>query len=126
MVCSDKSYEGHASAVPVSPPPHFQQQLAENCFVFSKFDPTTSPRSSSVRQRRTHQVDGVLTKRSTRVSLTFRRVRDPAVACTCDFEKSCDRDKPVATATFLKKEADNGMTGEGTTTAGAETSPQVT
>lgn len=61
----------------------------------------------------THQVDGVLTKRATRVSLTFRRVRDPSVTCTCDFEKSCDRDTPVATATFLKKEADVGTTGVG-------------
>ena len=57
----------------------------------------------------TYQVDGVLTKRATRVSLTFRRVRDPSVTCTCDFEKSCDRDTPVATATFLKKEADVGV-----------------
>ncbi|CAM9516786.1 unnamed protein product, partial [Hapterophycus canaliculatus] len=36
-------------------------------------------------------VDGVLTKRSTRVSFTFRRVRDPGVACACEFEQSCDR-----------------------------------
>ncbi|CAN0517482.1 unnamed protein product, partial [Ectocarpus sp. 12 AP-2014] len=32
--------------------------------------------------------------RTTRISFTFRRVRDPAVACGCDFAKSCDRETP--------------------------------
>lgn len=54
------------------------------------------------------QVAGELTKRSTRVSLTFRRVRDPEIACMCDFEERCDREIPVATATYLKKPIDGG------------------
>eukprot|EP00904_Undaria_pinnatifida_P010564 jgi/Undpi1/6638/HiC_scaffold_20.g09117.m1 len=58
--------------------------------------------SHGIASRKTDMVNGVLTKRSTRVSLTFRRVRDPSVACPCDFEDSCDRNTPVATATYLK------------------------
>ncbi|CBN75873.1 conserved unknown protein [Ectocarpus siliculosus] len=59
--------------------------------------------SHGIASRKTDMVDGVLTRRATRISFTFRRVRDPAVACGCDFAKSCDRETPVATATFLKK-----------------------
>ncbi|CAM9176823.1 unnamed protein product [Ascophyllum nodosum] len=58
--------------------------------------------SHGIASRKTDMVDGVLKKRSTRVSLTFRRVRDPAVTCVCDFETTCDRRTPVATATYLK------------------------
>ncbi|CAM9523355.1 unnamed protein product [Sphacelaria rigidula] len=57
--------------------------------------------SHGIASRKTDMVCGVLTKRSTRISLTFRRVRNPAEPCRCEFEASCDRETPVPTATYL-------------------------
>ncbi|CAM9649270.1 unnamed protein product, partial [Discosporangium mesarthrocarpum] len=59
--------------------------------------------SHSIPMRKTDKLGGVITRRSTRISLTFRRVRDPGAGpCGCPFEPSCDRAKPVPTATFIK------------------------
>lgn len=102
----------------IESPPAFQQLGWKVLVLVQKIEaPPQLSRLSGVAMH--PQVGGVLTKRSTRVSLTFRRVRDPGLACACDFEESCDRVKPVATATFLKKGVDGGMADEGTTTIGA-------